>query len=146
MVPSAAPPMMEFLFLLKAFCAFSDINPLGTAKEAFSQGIQGWKEAIFGESENPDEEINKLKTKIKETMPSAIMGSAGGALVGAASTGSSLFGPFPPPNIFLNDVTIPSFPRTRWWCYCWIWCNIPCKIRSIQRLLTNNSTTNRTSD
>lgn len=63
---------------------------LGTAKEAFSQGIQGWKEAIFGESENPDEEINKLKTKIKETMPSAIMGSAGGALVGAASTGSLL--------------------------------------------------------
>lgn len=63
---------------------------LGNAREMFTEGIKGWKDAVFGESDDPDAEIQKLKDKIKDNMPSAIAGSAGGALVGAVSGGSLL--------------------------------------------------------
>lgn len=63
----------------------------GTITDTMKAGVQGWKQAVFGESEDPDEEVKKLKQKALDSMPGAIMGSAGGALVGALS-GGSLFG------------------------------------------------------
>lgn len=63
---------------------------LGNAREMFTEGLKGWKDAVFGESDDPDAEIQKVKDKIKEHMPSAIAGGAGGALLGAVGGGSLL--------------------------------------------------------
>ena len=66
--------------------------------ESFKQGLQGWKEAIFGESDNPEENAKVDKEKIKKAMldhaPDAIIGTAGGALFGALTggAGGSLLG------------------------------------------------------
>ena len=76
----------------------ADGNPIDAKKglfttitETMKAGVTGWKEAVFGESEDPDKEVENLKQKALDHMPSAIMGSAGGAVVGAMSAGS-LFG------------------------------------------------------
>lgn len=62
----------------------------GTLKESMILGIQGWKEAVFGESEDPEQEIENIKQKAKDNLPDAILGGAGGALFGAVSGGSLL--------------------------------------------------------
>lgn len=56
--------------------------------DSMKAGIQGWKEAVFGESENPEEEVENLKKKALDHLPSAALGTAGGAFVGAAAGGS----------------------------------------------------------
>lgn len=62
----------------------------GTISDSLKQGFQGWKETIFGESENPDEEVEGLKKKVMDAIPNGIIGGAGGALIGATSGGSLL--------------------------------------------------------
>lgn len=74
-------------------------NPIEGAKkgifsvitDTMKSGVQGWKEAIFGESDDPEKEIEDIKKKALKHLPSAIGGGAGGAFIGALSSGS-LFG------------------------------------------------------
>ena len=69
-------------------------NVFKSFRDSISEGLKGWREAIFGEEGNEEENANFDKTRIKEAIlnhaPTAIMGSAGGALVGTLSTGSLL--------------------------------------------------------
>lgn len=62
--------------------------------ESLTQGLQGWKEAIFGPSDDPEKNAKFDKEKIKEGImkaaPDAIMGTVGGTLLGAMSGGSLL--------------------------------------------------------
>lgn len=67
---------------------------INTFTESIRMGLQGWKEAIFGDSDNPEEQAKIDKETIKEgimkNLPDAIIGSGGGALFGALSGGSLL--------------------------------------------------------
>lgn len=59
---------------------------LEKGKTIFSEGIDGWKKAIFGEKD-PKEEAEKLKKEINERMPDTIKGGVIGAGLGIASGG-----------------------------------------------------------
>ena len=65
-----------------------------TFTDSIKEGLKGWKTAIFGESEDGEENAKLDKEKIKESfmknLPDAIVGGAGGALIGALSGGSLL--------------------------------------------------------
>lgn len=67
---------------------------LTTFTESIKMGLKGWKEAIFGESKDEEDNIEKDKKKLKESfmknLPDAIVGGAGGAMIGALSGGSLL--------------------------------------------------------
>lgn len=67
---------------------------LTTFTESIKMGLQGWKEAIFGKSEDGEDaakiDKEKIKDSIMKNLPDAIVGGAGGAVVGALSGGSLL--------------------------------------------------------
>ena len=65
-----------------------------TFTKSIREGLTGWREAIFGEDEDPEKngklDKEKMKKAILDSVPSAIMGSAGGAMLGVLSHGSLL--------------------------------------------------------
>lgn len=59
---------------------------------SLKEGLNGWKTALFGESEKDTEEaIKDIKKKAMDSIPDATAGAIGGAIVGGVA-GSSLLG------------------------------------------------------
>lgn len=65
----------------------------GNIVETVNQGLLGWKHAIFGESDDPDENEKIDKEKIRKAMidaaPNALLGAGAGTLFGLMAGGSS---------------------------------------------------------
>ena len=68
-------------------------NWLGKAIGSLQEGFEGWKTAIFGETDEESRQttLEDIKNKVSDMLPSAVTGGIGGAVFGGLA-GSSLLG------------------------------------------------------
>ena len=59
---------------------------------SLNEGIRGWKEALFGPSDDPDhkKDMEAIKKNVIDALPNALIGAGSGAILGAMSGGSLL--------------------------------------------------------